>query len=304
MAHSRRTFTATAAGLAVAGAAQAQAQTQAKTLTEPPSGPWTEDGVIERPGMRIHYVGLGSGPPLILLHKLGVWVADWRHVAPALAKTHRVIAIDMPGHGDSTIAGPAPFLVSLAESAAVIVAALDELKIETFDLVGCSLGGTCAVLIAALWPERVKRLGLLSVALTAKNSREAIEKASNQPEVWAADGTPLVRSFEDSTRMFGITDRAIHDEQNASRAKGGAWVRASQRGVAAAGVADYLPRITASTLLIYGDRGASYRNYDKIGREGLKRVRVVRITDTSAFTQQEKPRETEAALLTFLAEST
>lgn len=292
MQQTRRNFTATAAGLAAAGSAHAQA----------PDGPWTEKGVIHCAGVSINYVGMGSGPPLVLLHKLGGWVADWRHVAPALAKSYRVIAMDMPGHGESTINGPAPFLLTLAESAATIVAALDDLKIDRFDLVGCSLGGTCAVMIAALWPERVKHLGLLSVALGGVTSRDALEKAVDPPGQWAADGSPLTRSFEDSNRMFGIADRAVHDEQNASRAKGGPWVRASQRGVAAAGVANYLPRITAPTLLIYGERGASYLHYEKTGRAGLKRVTVAHVANSGSFTQQEQPRETEKILLSFLAE--
>src|SRR5687768_13578075 len=117
MAHTRRDFALMAAGLAVSGPALAQV----------PKGPWTEEGAVQRGGTRIHYVGMGNGPPLILLHKLGGWVSDWRHIAPALAKTHRVIAMDMPGHGDSTVNGPAPFLQSLGESAAVILAALDDL---------------------------------------------------------------------------------------------------------------------------------------------------------------------------------
>lgn len=283
------------ASLAVAAPAVAQ------TPKAAPRGPWTEEGIVQRGGTGIHYVGLGSGPPVVLLHKLGGWVADWRHVAPALAQRHRVIAMDMPGHGDSAVNGPAPFLQTLGESAAVLLAALDELRIDRFDLVGNSLGGCASVVMAALWPERVKHLVLLSVALGGARSRDELEKANEPPGTWGPNGEPLPRPFEEAKKRFGFTDVSVHEEQNASRAKAGAWVRASERGVGAAGVANYLPRITAPTLLIYGERGG-YKEFEAPGKAGLKRVRSVHIPDAGSFTHQDNPRATEKVLLEFLAE--
>ena len=289
---SRREFALAAVGLAVSRPALAQT---------PPKGPWTEEGFVQRGGTRIHYVGMGGGPPLILLHKLGGWVADWRHIAPALAKKYRVVAMDLPGHGDSAVNGPAPFLQSLGENAAVVIAALDELKIDTFDLVGNSHGGCTGVVMAALWPHRVKHLVLLSVALGGVTSREDLEKVVDPPGYYDANGVPQTRPFEEIQKSFGVNDRSIWEEQNASRAKGGAWVRASLRGVGNAGVVNYLPRITAPTLLIYGERG-TYHAYEKAGKANLKRVRSVYIPNSGSFTHQENPRETEKVLLSFLAE--
>lgn len=298
MTHTRRDFALMAAGVAASTPSFAQTP-----KIEAPKGPWTEEGAVQRGGTRIHYVGMGSGPPLILLHKLGGWVADWRHVAPALAQKYRVIAMDMPGHGDSTINGPTPFLQTLGENAAVIMAALDELKIDKFDVVGNSHGGCTAVVMAALWPERVKHLVLLSVALGGVTSREALEKVVDPPGYYDANGVPQTRPFEEIQKSFGVESRSVYEEQNASRAKGGAWVRASLRGVGNGGVANYLPRITAPTLLIYGERG-TYHSYEKVGKEKLKRVRSVFIPNTGSFTHQENPRETEKVLLSFLAEPT
>lgn len=292
MTQTRRDFALTAASLAATGPALAQTA---------PKGPWTEEGIIQRGGFNIHYVGLGSGPPLILLHKLGGWVADWRHIAPELAKTYRVIAMDLPGHGDSTVNGPAPFLQSLPENAALIMAALDELRIDKFDVVGNSHGGCTAVVMAALFPERIKHLVLLSVALGGVTSREALEKVVDPPNYYDANGVPLPRPFAEVQKSFGIETQSVYEEQNASRAKGGAWVRASLRGVGNGGVANYLPRITAPTLLIYGERG-TYHSYEKVGKEKIKRVRSIFIKNTGSFTHQENPRETEKVFASFLSE--
>ena len=55
-------------------------------------------------GMDLQYLEAGSGPPLLLLHGHEQSATSWRWVLPALARTHRVLALSLPGHGES---GPA-----------------------------------------------------------------------------------------------------------------------------------------------------------------------------------------------------
>lgn len=292
MSLSRRTAISLAAAATTAGRAAAQPA---------PAGPWAKEGKIQRPGMSIHYVELGSGPPLVLLHKLGGWVSDWRHVAPALAQHYRVIALDSPGHGESTVEGPVPYILGLPESAATVLAVLDELGVGTFSMVGNSLGGCIAVCLAALWPARVRRLGLLSVALYPVIPRSALETLE-PPGTWGPNGEPIARPFPDLQKRFGITDVSIYNEQVASRAKAGRWVRAAQRGVANAGVIDYLGHVQCPTLLMYGALGFDYQEYEKPGLAAAKRGRSVHIPAAGSFAQQDNPRATENIILDFLAE--
>jgi haloalkane dehalogenase len=49
--------------------------------------------------LRIHYTEAGSGPPVLLIHGFPTSSHLWRNVIPELAKTHRAIAIDLPGYG-------------------------------------------------------------------------------------------------------------------------------------------------------------------------------------------------------------
>ncbi len=60
-----------------------------------------EEQNIDVGGLPIHYLAAGGGPPLVLLHALGESAFDWRWVIPALARTNRVYALDMPGFGHS-----------------------------------------------------------------------------------------------------------------------------------------------------------------------------------------------------------
>ena len=290
-------LTATASTLGAAGPLSAQVTTAGVPVTSP----WTEQGFVIRPGMRIHFASVGSGPVVVLVHKLGGWISDWRHIAPALAKSHRVIAIDAPGHGESTVAGKPPYIVSMAESAANIIAALDELGIDQFAYVGNSMGGCIGACIAALWPDRVTRLGLLSVALYEKHARDKLDTLE-PPGTWGPNDEPLSRPFEVQRERFGIVDRDVYEEQIASRAKAGPWVRPSQRGVAGGGVIDYLARAECPVLLMYGERGTNYDGFEGPGLKRAKRARSVHIPNAGSFAQQENPRATEKIILDFLAE--
>ncbi len=52
-------------------------------------------------GLHIRYLTAGEGSPLVLLHALGESALDWQWVLPALARTHSVYAVDLPGFGYS-----------------------------------------------------------------------------------------------------------------------------------------------------------------------------------------------------------
>ena len=60
--------------------------------------------------MDLQYLDAGSGPPLLLLHGHEQSATSWRWVIPALARTHRVLALSLPGHGESApaVGGYAP----------------------------------------------------------------------------------------------------------------------------------------------------------------------------------------------------
>jgi pimeloyl-ACP methyl ester carboxylesterase len=294
----RRQFLAASA---VTGAALAAMPAIAESPTMKIKEPWTDEQLVKRNGGVIRCVSMGTGPAVVLMPKLGGWAADWRHVAPILATKYRVVVIEPPGHGGSKMATPAPYIQTVPESAAMIRATLDELGIEPYALGGNSLGGCISVVMAGLWPQDTPRLILLSVALGAKATRAEIkaEDDAEAPRTYDAQGNPLPRPFSNTNARFGMTEE-INNELNASRATAGPWARSSERGVGIAGIADYLPRITARTLLVYGGTGA-YLKYRDVGLAKLHDARTVAIADTGSFPHQQKPTETAAALMEFLA---
>ncbi|HEY7342888.1 MAG TPA: alpha/beta fold hydrolase [Ktedonobacterales bacterium] len=101
----------------------------------------------------IHYERSGQGEPLLLLHGIGSGLRIWDPVLPMLTSHYDVIAVDLPGHGDSPILddGTPPDAVGFAGALARF---MDELGIETAHLVGNSLGGWTALELAKMGRAR------------------------------------------------------------------------------------------------------------------------------------------------------
>jgi pimeloyl-ACP methyl ester carboxylesterase len=112
---------------------------------------------------RLSTLAAGRGSPVVCLHGLGATKASFLPTIAALAERWRVIAIDLPGFGESEkplgAAYDAPYF------AAAVTALLDELGIERARLVGNSMGGRVAIEVGLLFPQRVERMALLSPAL-------------------------------------------------------------------------------------------------------------------------------------------
>lgn len=111
---------------------------------------------ITLPGRSIHVLewGLVDGPPLVLVHGIRDHAHGWAHVADAFAHTHRIIAPDLRGHGDSDWCDAYNLHDYLRDLAGVIEA----LGLSGIALVGHSMGGHIALRYTACFPERVSAL--------------------------------------------------------------------------------------------------------------------------------------------------
>ncbi|HEV2673292.1 MAG TPA: alpha/beta fold hydrolase [Aliidongia sp.] len=106
-------------------------------------------------------IGPPDAPALVFLHGFGGDLLTWHFCLVAFSSRFRVIALDLPGHGRSTMdVGRG----TLAEMVAWIDQALAALGIETADFVGHSMGGKIAIALALAHPSRVRSLSLISPA--------------------------------------------------------------------------------------------------------------------------------------------
>lgn len=253
-------------------------------------------------GGAIHYVELGrpDAPPVMLVHKLGGWVADWRHVAELIAEDHRVLVVDAPGHGGSTLAKEVTWAHPITESSAMLGAFLDALAIDRVHAMGSSLGGVLSTQLASEQPARIATLALVGVSLTARQSLElTLQNDRAVRDSFTADWTPLPFPV-DETLTGEARQRAV--EQNASRMQAGRWARASERGFGLIGIEQRLPLVEAPVLLVNGVT-ARYRRYESTALEHLRDVRIETVEVEGMFPHQEAPEQTAALWRDFVGDA-
>src|SRR5512140_2060491 len=103
-------------------------------------------------GVRLRYVVGGAGDPVVLLHGLGGAASNWVELAPLLARRHRVLALDLPGHAGS---GPLPAAPSLDVFADRVGLLLERERLLPAALVGHSAGGLIGLRLALRQPGSV-----------------------------------------------------------------------------------------------------------------------------------------------------
>jgi pimeloyl-ACP methyl ester carboxylesterase len=105
----------------------------------------------------------GQGAPILLLHGLGGSTYSWRHVAPVLARTHRVIALDLKGFGQSDKAFDTAY--SAHDQAQLVIQFLQQRNLRHVTVIGHSFGGQVALLAALALktadPTRIRQLVLI-----------------------------------------------------------------------------------------------------------------------------------------------
>lgn len=105
----------------------------------------------------LHWAEAGSGLPLVLLHGLCDSHRSWFPVAPALARSRRVLMLDLAGHGESSRPDAS---YSLAWHANLVAEWLEKLGLDEVDLVGHSYGGGVAQWMLLEHRKRIRRLAL------------------------------------------------------------------------------------------------------------------------------------------------
>jgi 2-hydroxymuconate-semialdehyde hydrolase len=149
---------------------------------------------------RVAYYEEGSGAPLLLLHGCPFSSFVWRKVIPLLSGTHRCLAPDLLGLGDTETSAKADW--SLRSQARMILGFLDCLGIERLHVVGHDHGGALAQLLAAEHPERIDRLILANAEAYnnwPSNEERPFAKLTQVPllgdvVVWLWSRKPVLRS--------------------------------------------------------------------------------------------------------------
>ena len=141
---------------------------------------------------RLSTMEAGIGPPVLAIHGLGGTKGSFLPTVAALSDHYRVVAVDLPGFGDSDKPIGASYDPHFFADA--MVGLLDALDLDRVDVIGNSLGGRVALELALQVPERVGRLALLAPSL-----------AWRRPRRWA----PMLRLVRPELGLVQLAPRAI-----------------------------------------------------------------------------------------------
>jgi pimeloyl-ACP methyl ester carboxylesterase len=253
----------------------------------------------------------GTGPPVLLLHGLGATKVSFLPTVAGLAASHRAIAIDLPGFGDSV--KPIRAAYDPAYFANGVIALLDALELDRAHLVGNSMGGRVAIEVGLRAPDRVNRLGLLAPSLAWLRHRpwapllklvapqlgliqpapraavEAIVRrvVPGANEEWTAAGIDeFLRSYltPRGRAAFYAAARNIYLEE--PHGPKGLWTR--------------LPELQVPSLFVWGRRDSlvplAFAGHVRTALPDSEHLEL----DCGHVPQLETPKRTHAALLTFL----
>ena len=254
-------------------------------------------------GLRVRYADRGFGDSVVLLlHGFGGDLDNWMFNLDSLAEKHRVLALDLPGHGQSVKTNVDP---SLSGMATFVRKFLDVLSVSSVHVVGHSMGGAIAMQLASDSPETVKSLGLICSAglgpdINSDYLRGFVE-AQSQQELKLV----LQQLFADESL---VNLQLVNDLLNYKRIDGvEATLNALSETLISAGEQTFLTdNIVASgipVLVIWGkqDRIIPVSHAQNYSAAGGSCVEVEIFDSAGHMVQMEKAYDVNRSLLNFLA---
>jgi 3-oxoadipate enol-lactonase len=197
---------------------------------------------------RIHYLEAGSaGEALVLLHSNGWSAYEYEHVLAPLAARHRVLAWDMPGHGDSE--GIARHY-TIGDYSDAVIEFMDKLGIAKAHVLGSSVGGSICIDLGARYGARMASLFIVE---TPARSFEEWGNFWNGVEMTFATAP---QSFEQVAPRVARVTPALMTRWNIDRNKAGVRVMMDVMwAIREFDVTVSLPKVAATSFVVYGEAG-------------------------------------------------
>lgn len=129
--------------------------------------------ILKFKGIDLFYTDEGTGTPVILLHGFLENLSMWHDLTPELSKKHRVICIDLLGHGNTACLG---YIHSMELMAEAVEAILKHLQIKQSVLIGHSMGGYVALAYAEKNPKNVLGLCLMNSTALADSPEKKLNR--------------------------------------------------------------------------------------------------------------------------------
>jgi 2-succinyl-6-hydroxy-2,4-cyclohexadiene-1-carboxylate synthase len=261
--------------------------------------------------LALHAIDEGRGTPVLVLHGFTGSALSMEAVAAGLRDEHRVLRLDLVGHGASP-APATPTEYSMQRCVAQIAAALDAHGIDRAHVVGYSMGGRAALALAAWRPQRVRSALLVGTSAgladpTARAARvrddealaDRIERDGLEAFVDAWMALPL---FASQKRLGDDALAAFRAQRLCNRTHG---LANSLRGMGSGAqppLQSCLPQIEIPTLLLHGDEDAKFASIAEEIAAALPRGRCAAVRNAGHACHLEAADEFLERARAFIAE--
>ena len=121
----------------------------------------------------VAFTDQGKGRAVVLLHGFLGASEIWKPLADNLKKSYRVIAIDLPGHGETEVIG---YAHSMERMAACVKAVMDHLRLKRYVMIGHSMGGYVALAFADVYPDNLRGLCLFHSSAYPDSEQKKIDR--------------------------------------------------------------------------------------------------------------------------------
>jgi pimeloyl-ACP methyl ester carboxylesterase len=268
----------------------------------------TQERFLQIGDQLVHVEQTGSGEPVVLLHGFGGSVYSWRKIVPALAQSHRVVAIDLNGFG-YTQRPSHPESYTRAGQGRLVLAVMNSLGIERAHVVGHSYGGGLVLYLAFCHPERFRTLVLVDSSAPTYSDDRRSRAASLRwlsglyvRTIALRPGTvrrSLLRSYYDDSQVTPELVQAYFDRlriQGVAEAYYGLTAPSRTPGERVD-----LTKIDVPTLVVWGaqDEVVSLATGRRATAK-IPRSELVVIAECGHLPMEEKPEELLRAVLPFL----
>ena len=198
-------------------------------------------------GETLHYVKVGQGPAVVLLHFLGVFSYQWRYVIDLLKDRFTCVAFDARGFGYSSHNGP----WTAGNIAQDTNAVMEALKIERAHVVGYSKGGPVALTFNAQWPQKVQSLALIDTF--AKNHTHSEARIAETERCFRYMSLREYARQYAATRLLPTTSQAAYDELVSAicLARKSAYLEV-MRGILIPDFTEHCSKVKVPTLVMCG----------------------------------------------------
>ncbi|MEX2741935.1 alpha/beta fold hydrolase [Rhizobium mongolense] len=147
---------------------------------------------VKANGMQIYYEVSGDGDPLVVLHGAYMNIPSMGTIIPKLAKTHKVYALELQGHGRTTDIDRPITYPNLADD---VAAFMDAVGLKKADIFGYSMGAAAGLQVAIRHPEKVNKLIAASVAYDAEGWQPEFTAFIPQMTVEMFVGMPFAKDY-------------------------------------------------------------------------------------------------------------